>query len=299
MHQIPADHREFIREVSQPSPRLLFCDTFGNQADSAGFADFGLNQYLLERQFGLCRPVIYLRGGDFANRKPLAQVGHPACPGKLSLFTDCGNAGWVVLDRMFRRDVVVSADIDPVALRSLDQKALVPETAIGDRRNENWMALGVRGWGFSFDHREIPLASDAGAVIRVRSNGKWDYFENGAPTVHGHVSPAHPYSVVMRVLGDQLEIAINGLVLDLDPTGIGTARTLRGQATENKGNCISIGAGNVLAPAVATGIDINIVDNLTITEARAGVFSEIKPTHPITDPKPSDRKESLERKTVK
>jgi hypothetical protein len=270
---------------------LLLRDTFDNPVDSHRFDDCGLNQYLQERQSGRYRPVIYLPGGDFADRTALVQVAHPACPGKLSQFTDCGNAGWVVLNRMFPRDLVVSAELDPVALRALDQKSPVPKTVIGDMSSENWMALGVRGCGCQFQHKELPLASDAGAVIRVRSNGNWSYSENGTPIAHGRVSAAHPYTVVMRVLDDQLEAAINGVVLDLDPNRMGAPRTLTGQAAKNKGDSISLGAGNVLATAPSSGIDLNSVDNLTITEARPGAFTEIVSRCSGAQSEPSNRKE--------
>jgi hypothetical protein len=298
MRRISADREGFVCKMPLPPARLLLRDTYDNPADSNAFDDGGLNHYLRERQFGLCRPVSYLRGGDFADRIALAQVAHPVCLGKLSLFTNHGSSGWLVLDRIFVRDIVVSATLDPVAMRLADQ-SLVPKAAIGDLTSENWMALAVRGAGIRSDRKELPLASDAGAVIRVQSNGNWDYFENGMPIAHGRVSPAHPYAVVMRALGDQLEISINGDLLDLDPNGAGTTRALRGQAAETRGNFVSLGAGSALTPADSTEIDLNSVDDLTIIEARPGALTAIVPPRPDTDSKSSDRKEPPDTSTAK
>ena len=94
---------------------------------------------------------------------------------------------------------------------------VLPKTGPGDLASDTWIALGVRGRGTWFDHRELPLASDAGAVLQVRSNGRWACFENGKQVAEGRVPPAHPYRVVMRVAGDRLEAEINGGALNLDP----------------------------------------------------------------------------------
>ncbi|MBU4273322.1 MAG: FecR family protein [Planctomycetes bacterium] len=267
--QIVAIRREaaqpeaFARQMPEPPPVVLLRDTFDNPSDSSTYHDdYGLNQCLSVRQSGPCRPVLYASGGDYTGLPNMTQVAHAVCPGKLYLVADFGMAGWLVLYRNFPRNVEVAAELDPDALRPTDTTSLVPKTVPGDLTSENWMALGVRGRGLSFDHRELPLASDAGAVLQVRSNGKWGYFENGKRIAEGRVPPAHPYRVAMRVAGDRLEIQVNGSTLSLDPGGAGPARTLTGLLAETKDNFISLGACNM---DVAT-LDINTVDNLTITQ---------------------------------
>ena len=290
--RLPVKYQGFVRQMPNMPARLLLGDTFENQANSNAYGEdggYGLNECLPRRQFGLFRPTVYVRGGDCVEFPSLAQVAHPACHGKLNLFTEPGNAGWVVLNRYFPRDLVVSAELNPDAVRCAD-RSHVPKTLSADPASKNWMALGVRGSSLWLDHKELPLASNGGAVFRVRYNGEWDCFENGVPIANGRVSPTCPYRIVMRVLGDQWEISVNGVVLNLDPIGSRTARTLHGQAAETKENCISLGAGAVPIAATPTGstvIDINSVGNLTIVEARPGAFAAIKmPSLPAPDAEP-------------
>ncbi len=146
---------------------VLLRDSFKNQADSCNYEDFGLNQCLSVRQSGVCRPVYYNVGGEYARATSKAQVSHAICRGKMYLVADVGDAGWVVLYRNFPPNVAVAAELDPDVLRAVDKTALVPKTVPGDPTSENWMVLGVRGRGLQFDHRELPLASNAGAVLQV------------------------------------------------------------------------------------------------------------------------------------
>ena len=308
MHRFTGKHETFVRQMPPRPARVLLYDTFDNPVDSkkcddewlsnSGQHDYGLNAYLSARQTGLWHPICYLRGGDYAKGPWFAQVAHVACPGKLNLLTDRGYAGWVLVNATFPRDIVVSAELDPVALHCLEW-ALVPKTVVGDLSSENWMALGVRGEGLEPDQKELPLAPNAGAVFRIRSNGDWDCFENGAHIAHGRVSPAHPYLVVMRVLGDQLEIAVNEAVLHLDSDGSVAAHTLHGRAAETRENFVSLGAGDNRAPAVTSGFDIHSADNLTITEARPGAFAAIVSPRPTPDTPPPGRKEPSHAPTVK
>ena len=256
----------FTRQMPEPPPVILFCDTFGNLTDSStyGFADrYGLNKELLERQSGTCRPVSYVRGGDYEESQAMVQVGHAVCPGKLSLFADHEQAGWVTLNRNFPRNVEVSVDLDPDALRCVD-KSRVPRTLPADSNNNNWLALGIRCQGIWLDHRELPLASNSGTVFQIRSNGKWTYFENGKAISKGQVSHAHLYHVVMCVSNNLVNIHLNGCAIDLDVNAPGTARTLQGPLSKTNDNFISIGVCCEDAVAPAGGTDLNSVDNLTV-----------------------------------
>ena len=137
----------FVREMPQPS-RLLFRDNFNNRENADVFLsdDCGLNQCCKTmRQSGLYWPLSYvLGGGCYASIWYMAQVSHSVCPGKLNLFADYGQAGWVALDRGLPRNVAVSVELDPDALRCAD-KGPSPKTVPGDLTSKSWMALSVRG----------------------------------------------------------------------------------------------------------------------------------------------------------
>jgi len=273
----------FARQMPEPQSVVLLHDTFDIRKTAAVYSDngeFGLNQDLSQRQSGVYRQVRYRLGGDYVNyqqgfQSENVQVNHWRCPGKLCLMADYGQAGWVVLNRCFPRNIVVSAELTPEAVYWPDKSQ--PDTYDLHHRSPNWIALGVRGRGIWFDRNLLPLATDAGAVLFISSNGSWGYFENGRRIACGDVSAVAPYRVVMQVVGNKLNAKINEIPLNLAPDHPGGVRTLGGMAAETSGNYISFGVSNGISVG---GINMNAafeldsrplsaIDNLTVSTVGA------------------------------
>ena len=279
----------FVRQMPKPQSLVLLSDAFDTRTNSAVYGEtgeFGLNQELPQRQSGLYQRVRYRVGGDYADylhglQSDNVQVNHLRCPGKLCLMADYGRAGWVVLNRCFPRDMVVSAELVPEAVHWPDKSR--PETYDLHHRSPNWIALGVRGRGVWFDRSLLPLATDAGAVLCMNSDGGWGYFENGKRIASGSVSAKTPYRVVMQVVGNKLKASINDIPLNLDPSHHQGVRTLRGMAVETSGNYISLGVSNAISVGgvnvdAAFDLDsrvLSTVDNLTVSTVGPEARDEI------------------------
>jgi hypothetical protein len=259
----------FVRTMSRHTPTVFLADTFHNQNVSTRYKDFdgwGLNEGLSLRQTGSYGSVCYLRGGDFADMRQKVQVCHPNWPNTLTFHADTGDAGWVVLGRSFPHDTTVSATLDPVASREAGGNRSSPTQ--GDRASINWIAVGVRGDSVMIDNRVLPDAKNSGAVLLVRSNGGWEYFENGIRIAEERVSASNRYQVVLRVLGTQLLAAINKEPLNLDPGKPGYVHQMAGLAATTANNYVSIGVNHSPLPSEPTGIECSTVENLTIANTR-------------------------------
>jgi hypothetical protein len=208
-------------------------------------------------------PAWYVRGGAFSEGPFNAQVHHPMHPDGLCLFLQHKQSGWLVLDRKFPADIELSAIVDPVAFRQINQ----PEPVMGDITSKNWVALSVRGSSIEPDSAGLPNASNAGAVFLIRSNGGWNYFENGIQIAAqvGTGAGVDRYAVRMRVVGDRLDVFVNGKALDLDPNRPATTRVLQGKAADSSNAFIGVGAHNFDGPPEPIGRQVSVVYDLQVT----------------------------------
>jgi hypothetical protein len=110
----------------------------------------------------------------------------------------------------------------------------------------------------------VPLNSRVGAALLIRSNGGWQYIENGVRMVDGEVSATDWYRIQMRVVGDQLEVRVNDQVLNLDPTHPGAPRTLHGEAAVPTHNFVAFGVYNQPDLPGPTGRELSVVKSLQI-----------------------------------
>jgi hypothetical protein len=258
-------------KASQSSPVVLLNDTFDIPEDSDSKIyrdserDYGLNSGPAGRQTGRAAPVWYLRGGQFAATCSYAQVHHPRLSKNLCLFADpLAQSSWLTIDRNFPPDIEVSVVVDPVFYRYADG---VEPAVKGDTKSSNWFALSIRGNGVVPNDEFFPLSSRGGAALLIRSNGWWEYYENGVRMVVGKVSATDWYRITMRVVGDQLEVRISDQVLNLDPTHPGAPRTLHGEAAVPTHNFVAFGVCNSPDLPGPTGRELSVVKSLQITAA--------------------------------
>ncbi len=270
VHRAPFKADGFTRQMPAPQQIVLFRDTFDSSslADKWGDAKgYGLNECLLERQSGISGPISYFRGGCYnASNRNKTLVNPPEAPGKLCLLADYGEGGWVVLSRRFPRNVIVSAELNPMAVHWLDKSN--PKVFSRDQTSSSWIALGIRGGSLALESPYLPLASSAGEVFAIHADGLWGYFEHGERIIGGRVLPSRPYRVAMCVVGERLRITVNEISLQLDPNEPNGWRKLRGWCRDNY---VSIGVGNAVCfgGSLATrhdpgGRDLSSIDNLTI-----------------------------------
>ena len=78
----------------------------------------------------------------------------------------------------------------------------------------------------------------------MRSNGGWQYFENGTMIADGSIPAVNRYRVVMCVSHARLDIQVNGNMLDVNGNEPGTGGTPRGSAAETANNYISLGGNH-------------------------------------------------------
>jgi hypothetical protein len=262
------------RKTTQSLPVVLLNDTFDNLENSAsktykGLKDpWGLNGGPASRQRGRMAPVWYLRGGQFARNAFFAQVpvDHPELSKSLCLFADDDvQAGWLKIDRLFPPDIEVTVVVDPVFYRNAG--GIRPAHVKGDVKSSNWFALSVRGQGENADDGSFPLNGNAGAALLIRSNGGWDYIENGIRIANGQVPATDWYRIQMRVIGDQLEVRINDNAINLDPMRPSVPWTLRGEAANSTHNFLTFGVSNSRDPSDPTGREVSVVKSLTIVTA--------------------------------
>jgi len=168
-----------------------------------------------------------------------------------------------VIDCNFPSDVEYSVDVDPVAYR-YDQSHTKSDTTSG-----GWVALSVRGQGPQPDSPSLPIASNAGAVVLIRSNGHWEYWENGVLITAAATPVVDRYKVRMRNEGNRLEIFVNDVVLDLDPSGPATVRILQGLAAEPTHNFIGVGVHNDDGPPGERGRQVSVLYELRIKQIKA------------------------------
>jgi hypothetical protein len=250
----------------------LLNDTFNNPEDSASKSnndserDYGLNSGPAGRQTGRAAPVWYLCGGQIAANCAFAQVHHPWLSENLCLFAEpATQSSWLTIDRNFPADIEVSVVVDPVFYRYADGDRHTPVK--GDTKSFNWFALSIRGEGVVPNDEFFPLNSRVGAALLIRSNGGWQYIENGVRMVDGEVSATDWYRIQMRVVGDQLEVRVNDQVLNLDPTHPGAPRTLHGEAAVPTHNFVAFGVCNSPDLPGPTGRELSVVKSLQITAA--------------------------------
>ncbi len=244
---------------------LLLQDTFQNEADADKYdfsGDYGLNFERFRRQTGrLASAGWYVRSGHLRDAPNYAQMHHAGHPDGLCLFADYGQVGCLVIDCNFPSNVEYLVDVDPVAYR-------YDSDAKNDTTRGGWVALSVRGQGTQPDSPSLPIASNAGAVLVIRSNGGWEYWENGFLIRRAAMTAADRYKVRMRNEGNRLEIFVNDVVLDLDPSGPATVRILQGTAAEPTHNFIGIGVHNDDGPPGERGRQVSVLYELRIKQIK-------------------------------
>jgi hypothetical protein len=206
----------------------LFVDTFDNVNDSGMYSDCGLNDELSTRQSGSEAPAGYVAGAGFAQDTWTCQVNHSAHAGKLwGLPTSSAGASWVCLDKNFQANARIQVTVDPL---------------LGDTSSDAWVSVGFRGASNTPDNNFYNvLATNVGGSLLMRSSGAWVYFENGASILSGSVADNATYALDILTSGDQLTISINGLLIDLNGSADGIARTMSGAAATQTNNYISLG----------------------------------------------------------
>ena len=219
--------------VSAPLPAggdMILSDTFNNAlpaadyaGDPAGTGDYGLNQELQNRQWGMQRPISY-------NRRPAAseddasntQVNPADMSGKLAFRVNNGFNPYAVLSENLATNLELAVDLDPV---------------VGDTSGGNWVSISLRGQSADHIGSSVPLSPTSGVSLLMKPDGSWAIVMNGdfvgeggqideSRIIRGQTAPADNYTVVLRVQEDRLSGTINGR--SIDDSGLGIA--LRGAA---------------------------------------------------------------------
>ena len=214
---------------------MILSDTFNNilpaaeyAGDAPGTGDYGLNQELMDRQWGMRKPLSYSRRpavseGETSN----TQVNRVNLPGKLAFRANNGFNPYAALTDNLPSDLELAVDLGPV---------------VGDTASPNWISISLRGQSTDHIGFAVPLSPTSGVSLLMKSDGSWTIVMNGdfvdetgqieeSRIIRGGTAPSDNYTAVLRVKGDRLTGTVNGR--SIDETGLGIALTGVAAGTDN------------------------------------------------------------------
>lgn len=227
--------------TGQAQAGLLLLDTFDNSQYANSYAgnDYGLNKELTTRQSGAYAGTIYNVGGNYTGDASQTQVNTNGFGSTLLAQAYTGAAGWLSLNQDFGKNATVSLTVRPIT-----------QDEASSNTSTYWAAVGILGADSSPNNITLPVASDVGASLLIRSNGEWQYFENGSFVTSGSASAANTYDMALSVNAGVLTAKIGeNTVLTHTLTGAAATRTV---------NYVSLGSNGIVGECICT------FDNLTV-----------------------------------
>ena len=237
-----------VASVNSARAELLLLDTFNNVEMSSYYVDYGLNQELSSRQSGTYANTSYNKSGEFSDQ-PQVYVSDDRGQ-TLSFYNDNNKTNWVSLIQDFG---IASPTTVSVTIRPIIQDE--PANA-----EDNWATVGMLCDSITPNDNVVPLATNVGVSLYVRSNGEWKSFQNGVYDAGDSVAASDTYDMVMTV-GDGVWTAwING-------EEIFSSTALVGGAATRSVNYVTLAAtGNAVSSYRTTTFDNLQVSNLVIPE---------------------------------
>ncbi|MEN6451561.1 MAG: PEP-CTERM sorting domain-containing protein [Thermoguttaceae bacterium] len=233
--------------ASSARAEILFSDNFNSTGDASAYSDYGLNQEQGVRQSGTYAGTLYRNPSYSQFRDSKApQVNNASHAGALAFIQGAGD--WCSGFTLLNRDFGVGAQGIQVSVTT------TPDIGTG------WSCLGMLGGDYSPGHKELPSATDVGAVLLVKAGGGWNFASNGSYLLGGSVTPSTTYDLTMQVTNNGSGNVLNAWI---GSTQIVTDYALTGAAATRTTNYISIGA----QLCTYDGAKAYSFDNLTVQTA--------------------------------